>query len=34
MREAAVSGGEWSPPCVAIARLRRAIFSTYPNDPG
>ena len=27
MREAPVSGGEWSPPCVAVARLRRAVFS-------
>ena len=24
MREAPVSGGDWSPPCVAVARLRRA----------
>ena len=27
MREAPVSGGDWSPPCVAVARLRRAVFS-------
>ena len=27
MREAPVSGGEWSPPCVAVARLRRAVFA-------
>lgn len=25
--EAPVSGNEWSPPCVAVARLRRAVFS-------
>jgi hypothetical protein len=29
-REAPVSGGEWSPPCVAVARLRRAVF--YDSD--
>ena len=28
MREAPVHGGEWSPPCVAVARLRRAVFSS------
>ncbi len=33
MREAPVSGGEWSPPCVAVARLRRAVFSP-PLDYG
>jgi hypothetical protein len=27
MREAPVHGRDWSPPCVAVARLRRAIFS-------
>jgi hypothetical protein len=27
LREAPVSGNEWSPPCVAVARLRRAVFS-------
>jgi hypothetical protein len=27
MREAPVTGREWSPPCVAVARLRRAVFS-------
>jgi hypothetical protein len=26
LREAPVSGSEWSPPCVAVARLRRAVF--------
>jgi hypothetical protein len=30
-REAPVSGGEWSPPCVAVARLRRAVFSPPPD---
>lgn len=25
-RETPVSGSEWSPPCVAVARMRRAIF--------
>jgi hypothetical protein len=29
MRETPVSGNEWSPPCVAVARLRRAVF---PED--
>jgi hypothetical protein len=28
LREAPVSGNEWSPPCVAVARLRRAVFSS------
>ena len=32
LREAPVSGTEWSPPCVAVARLRRAVF--YDHDPG
>jgi len=27
LREAPVSGSEWSPPCVAVAPLRRALFS-------
>jgi hypothetical protein len=31
MREAPVTGGEWSPPCVAVARLRRAVFSPPPD---
>lgn len=26
LREAPVSGNQWSPPCVAVARLRRAVF--------
>ena len=26
LRETPVSGSEWSPPCVAVARLRRAVF--------
>lgn len=25
-QETPVAGGDWSPPCVAVARLRRAIF--------
>jgi hypothetical protein len=29
LREAPVSGSEWSPPCVAVARLRRAVFYDY-----
>jgi hypothetical protein len=29
LREAPVSGSEWSPPCVAVARLRRAVFGGY-----
>jgi hypothetical protein len=33
MREAPVSGGEWSPPCVAVARLRRAVFSPPLSFP-
>ena len=32
LREAPVSGSEWSPPCVAVARLRRAVF--YDRDGG
>ena len=31
MREAPVSGGDWSPPCVAVARLRRAVFAPPPD---
>ncbi|MGZ4414224.1 MAG: hypothetical protein ACXVRZ_07630 [Gaiellaceae bacterium] len=31
MREAPVSGRDWSPPCVAVARLRRAVFSPPPD---
>lgn len=27
MREGPVSGNVWSPACVAVARLRRAVFS-------
>jgi hypothetical protein len=27
MREVPVSGNAWSPPCVAVARLRRAVFT-------
>jgi hypothetical protein len=27
LREAPVAGKEWSPACVAVARLRRAVFS-------
>ncbi|MGE5435116.1 MAG: hypothetical protein ACM3S3_10070 [Candidatus Doudnabacteria bacterium] len=27
MREAPGCGSDWSPPCVAVARLRRAVFS-------
>ncbi len=30
LREAPVCGSEWSPPCVAVARLRRAVF--YDRD--
>ncbi len=26
MRQAPVTGSEWSPPCLAVARLRRAVF--------
>jgi hypothetical protein len=29
--EAPVSGSEWSPPCVAVARLRRTVFSHRPG---
>jgi hypothetical protein len=32
LREAPVSGGEWSPPCVAVARLRRAVFYDPDRD--
>lgn len=31
MSEAPLSGSEWSPPCVAVARLRRAVFA-YPTE--
>jgi hypothetical protein len=31
MSEASLSGSEWSPPCVAVARLRRAVFSPPPD---
>lgn len=31
MREASVSGSEWSPACVAVARLRRAVFAPPPG---
>jgi hypothetical protein len=31
MREAPVSGCEWNPPCVTVARPRRAVFSTPPD---
>jgi hypothetical protein len=31
MSEASLSGSEWSPPCVAVARLRRAVFSPPPG---
>jgi hypothetical protein len=35
LREAPVSGREWSPPCVAVARLRRAVFyDPRPADEG
>jgi hypothetical protein len=27
MSEAPLSGSQWSPPCVAVARLRRAVFA-------
>lgn len=27
VHETPVAGGEWSPPCVAVARLRRAVFA-------
>jgi hypothetical protein len=33
LREAPITGTEWSPPCVAVARLRRAVFfDTYPGE--
>jgi transposase len=32
IREVPVSGGEWSPPCVAVPRLRRAVFSPPLNE--
>ena len=28
--ETPVTGGRWSPPCVAVARLRRAVFGALP----
>jgi len=31
--ETAVSGCEWMPPCVAVARLRRAVFTNSPVWP-
>jgi hypothetical protein len=31
MREAPVTGTEWTPPCVAVTRLRRAVFSPPPD---
>jgi hypothetical protein len=31
MREAPVTGRDWSPPCVAVARLRRAVFQPPPD---
>jgi hypothetical protein len=31
MREAPFSGGDWNPPCVAVARLRRAVFASPPD---
>jgi len=31
MREAPVTGNEWTPPCVAVARLRRAVFAPPPD---
>jgi hypothetical protein len=35
MREAPVSGSEWTPPCVAVARLRRAVFAQRSDEmPG
>jgi hypothetical protein len=33
LRETAVEGKEWAPACVAVARLRRAIFSRTPMWP-
>ena len=32
--EAPVSGNEWSPPCVAVARLRRAVFYDRTRGEG
>lgn len=32
LREAPLSGCEWTPPCVAVARLRRAVF--HDRDRG
>ena len=34
LREAPVCGSEWSPPCVAVARLRRAVFYDRDRDDG
>lgn len=34
MRETPVSGNEWSPACVAVARLRRAVFGHRPDWTG
>ena len=34
LREAPVSGNEWSPPCVAVARLRRAVFYDRTRGEG
>ena len=34
LREVPISGNEWSPPCVAVARLRRAVFSATPGRTG
>ena len=31
MREGPVTGNEWNPACVAVARLRRAVFSASPG---
>ena len=31
IRELPVSGNEWYPACVAVARLRRAVFSPPPG---
>jgi hypothetical protein len=31
MSEAPLSGSEWSPPCVAVARLRRLVFCPPPG---
>jgi hypothetical protein len=30
IRETPVAGSEWSPACVAVARLRRAVFGALP----